>query len=223
MPSRAKRFPQVERRARTRRQLLDAAREVFGQRGFGAGTLEEVARVAGLTRGALYYNFPAGKEDLFLALLEERIAARVTVLRETFAKGDSADPEATVRHAQDASRHALASVVENRDWWMLFFEFALHAARNEGFAAQFGAREQDMRDALADAIQTSANALGSLPIPASELATGINALANGLALDSLLDETFSPELFGTLVGLLVRGVIATAQDQTPTPSGGSSP
>jgi AcrR family transcriptional regulator len=57
MASARPRVSQVERRARTRQRLLDAARVVFGERGFGAATLEEVARVAGLTRGALYYNF----------------------------------------------------------------------------------------------------------------------------------------------------------------------
>jgi AcrR family transcriptional regulator len=215
MASARPRVSQVERRARTRQRLLDAARVVFGERGFGAATLEEVARVAGLTRGALYYNFSGGKEELFLALLDERIAQRAATLRQTFVEQPSSMPLETIRAARGASRDALASVVENRDWWMLFFEFALHAGRDQRFAAQFAAREQDMRDALADAIRARAGGLDDLPVSAGELATGINALANGLVLDSLVDaQTFSPELFGTLVGLLVRGVIAAAADQT---------
>src|SRR5207237_4474936 len=53
------RLTQSERREQTRRGLLEAARRVFGARGYGAATLEEIAGEAGGTRGALYYNFPA--------------------------------------------------------------------------------------------------------------------------------------------------------------------
>ena len=44
--------------------------------GFHGASVEAIAREAGATSGALYSNF-AGKEDLFLALFEERIATDV--------------------------------------------------------------------------------------------------------------------------------------------------
>ena len=50
--------------------------------------------------------------------------------------------------------------------------------------------------------------------PARDLAVGINALSEGITLDTLVAEDGVPdELFGTLVGLLVGGLIATAADQ----------
>ncbi|HEY2437926.1 MAG TPA: helix-turn-helix domain-containing protein [Solirubrobacteraceae bacterium] len=70
-----------ERVEETREALISAARELFGQRGFGAVGTEEIVRRAGLTRGALYHHF-ASKENLFRAVYEaverdlvERIAA----------------------------------------------------------------------------------------------------------------------------------------------------
>ena len=57
-----------ESQAQTRRRLLDAAAEVFAERGFGAAPLEEIAERAGYSRGAVYSNFE-DKDDLFLALL----------------------------------------------------------------------------------------------------------------------------------------------------------
>jgi TetR/AcrR family acrAB operon transcriptional repressor len=48
----------------TRRQIIAAARRVFARQGVRRTTLEEVARAAGVTRGAIYWHF-AGKTELF--------------------------------------------------------------------------------------------------------------------------------------------------------------
>ena len=53
----------------TREQLLDAAEQVFRDRGVGHASLAEVADVAGVTRGALYHHF-ASKAELFQAMVE---------------------------------------------------------------------------------------------------------------------------------------------------------
>jgi len=60
---------QPERRAATQRALLAAARSLFGARGFAAVGIEELAREAGVTRGALYHHFES-KEALFAAVFE---------------------------------------------------------------------------------------------------------------------------------------------------------
>jgi TetR/AcrR family transcriptional regulator, acrAB operon repressor len=54
----------------TRQSLLNAALEVFSQKGFDAARLEDVAEVAGVTRGAIYHHF-GGKAELFYALIDE--------------------------------------------------------------------------------------------------------------------------------------------------------
>lgn len=59
---------QVERRARTRSALLEAAARGLSRYGYGNLVLEQVAREAGFTRGALYHQFK-GKEDLALAVI----------------------------------------------------------------------------------------------------------------------------------------------------------
>jgi AcrR family transcriptional regulator len=67
--SRAGRSTQAERRARSRTALLEAAARGLSRYGYGNLVLEDVARDAGYTRGALYHQF-RGKEDLARAVLE---------------------------------------------------------------------------------------------------------------------------------------------------------
>src|SRR3954453_16327678 len=68
-PARKRKRPtQAERSARSRGALLESAARGLSRYGYGNLRLEEVAREAGYTRGALYHQFD-DKEDLALAVL----------------------------------------------------------------------------------------------------------------------------------------------------------
>jgi len=60
---------QAERRARSRSALLESAARGLSRCGYGNLVLEEVAREAGYTRGALYHQFK-DKDDLALAVIK---------------------------------------------------------------------------------------------------------------------------------------------------------
>src|SRR2546427_10739017 len=65
----AGRSTQAERSARSRSALLESAARGLSRYGYGNVVLEEVAREAGYTRGALYHQFK-DKEDLALAVVK---------------------------------------------------------------------------------------------------------------------------------------------------------
>ena len=80
-------------RKATIRQLLQVGREIFAAEGYAGAATEEIARRAGVTRGALYHHF-AGKEALFAAVLtavQHDVAGRVA------AATDDTDPWAQLR------------------------------------------------------------------------------------------------------------------------------
>ncbi len=60
---------QEERREETRTRLLEAAAELFAERGIEASSIDAIANVADRTSGAVYAHF-GGKEGLLFALLE---------------------------------------------------------------------------------------------------------------------------------------------------------
>jgi AcrR family transcriptional regulator len=82
---------QTARSASTRAKLVKAARVLFARKGYAGVGTEEIARRAGVTRGALYHQFPA-KEDLFAAVYEQveqeltqRVVASLAEIASPFA------------------------------------------------------------------------------------------------------------------------------------------
>jgi AcrR family transcriptional regulator len=59
-----------ERKAQNRAKLLEAARKVFADKGFGAATARDIVRETDLATGT-FYNYFEDKQAVFLALLEE--------------------------------------------------------------------------------------------------------------------------------------------------------
>ena len=93
----------VDRSARTRARLIDAARELFPERGYANVSVEDIVQRAGVTRGALYHQFPEGKKDVFVAVfdaVEEDVMAGIA---ETLAESGAEDPVAGVRAGIDAT------------------------------------------------------------------------------------------------------------------------
>ncbi len=70
--------PRRRRKAARPAELLDAAIEVFAEKGFAAAKLEEVARRAGVSKGTAYLYFPT-KEALFKAAIREVVVTRLAM------------------------------------------------------------------------------------------------------------------------------------------------
>ena len=198
MAERIRRKPRQE----TRAGLLEAAARVFARRGFHGASVEAVAEDAGFSTGAVYSNFD-GKEALFLALYEERLGRRRRELTDAVVgAGGRADGLAAA--AADVSE----ALRKEADWFLLYFEFALHAARNPRFRRRFAALREEGLAELVRGLEDGLEDAGIDPaVPAEEMARAIRALTYGLALDRLVEgERGQDRVFGRFLELLFRGL-----------------
>jgi AcrR family transcriptional regulator len=189
----------AEKREANRQRILRAARSVFGARGFHAATIEGIADEAGLSNGAIYYNFDS-KEELFLALLDERLGERLEHLRTTLS-GHADAGDTLPAEARDVTR----SFKESREWRLLLLEFIAYAARNPHFAARLQDHKRRLHAAIREALESYLIRRGiTSPIGVDHLAVAVSGLANGLALEELADPGAVPdELLGQVLGLVV--------------------
>ena len=78
----------------TKQNLLNAALEVFSRKGYAATRMEDIAKQANVTTGAIYHHF-GGKGDLYIALIEDSSARANQIAIEIFEEGGT--PAAILR------------------------------------------------------------------------------------------------------------------------------
>ena len=140
------RLTRVEQVERNRTLVLDAARRVFLERGYAGASVDAIAEEAGFSKGVVYSQFE-GKADLFLALLEERIAERGARYLGVASDHAGLDGLRTVLRAM--SRDS----AESRAWGRLVIEFRLTAAREPTLNARYARLHRGALDGVAEIIQ----------------------------------------------------------------------
>jgi TetR/AcrR family acrAB operon transcriptional repressor len=75
----------------TRLQIIAAARKVLAKRGVSRTTLAQIAKEAGVTRGAIYWHFK-NKPDLFFAMMEQVSLPLINVIDEAIPAENLGDP-----------------------------------------------------------------------------------------------------------------------------------
>lgn len=190
--------------------MLNAAAEVFAEQGFAAATLEDIAETAGFSKGAVYSNFTS-KDELFYALMTERITERVNSATQGIAQESGAGAQAL-----EVGRRLTEKLAEQPDWHLLFIEFWARAVRDPQLREEFARRRRPIRIPIVELIEKAADDLGvELPVPADHFAIAVLALSNGLAIESLADPASVPaQLFGTMLNLLL-GAALTANADPP--------
>jgi AcrR family transcriptional regulator len=113
----------------TQTKLLRAAETIFARDGFASAGLEQIAECAGYTRGAIYAHYKS-KEDLFLALFERRIKAKMAEVLELLKKPAACDDKLR------GFRALIVKMAADRSWAMLILEFKLFALRQPKLKAR---------------------------------------------------------------------------------------
>jgi AcrR family transcriptional regulator len=187
-----------------REALLEAAARVFARRGFREASMDEIAGEAGFSKGGVYWHF-SGKDELFIALLEERVDRPV---REMVELLQSAPPEQDM--APEASRRFAALLREQRDLLLLDREYWSQAIRDRRLRARYSKRQAELRSAVGEALAARMRHLGTPNLaPPEEMATIVMGLAAGLAQEKLIAPDAVPDhLLGEALASIYAGLVA---------------
>jgi AcrR family transcriptional regulator len=180
-----------------RERVLAAGRATFAEVGYQKATLDAIAGRAGFSKGAVYSNF-AGKDDLFLTLLQHEVADMRDAL--ALAPDDGS--------LEDDLRLLAATVLGwARDGraQLVFAEFRAHAAHDPALARRTAAVRAELVESTAEQLAGVVAARGArLTVPASDAAVLLLALVNGLALEHVgRSEVVSEESLVALMAGLV--------------------
>jgi AcrR family transcriptional regulator len=141
--------PRSARREATRQRVLDAAREVFAERGVIGATVEEICERAGFTRGAFYSNF-TDKDDALDALIEREHGRLLAHLDASLAEvegnlSDASDLPAVVAGLVD---RIARTVPLDRQLSLVLTELEILAIRRPDQARRFATLNERFRDRI---------------------------------------------------------------------------
>jgi AcrR family transcriptional regulator len=160
---------------------MDAALGVFARNGYERATVDEIVREAGYSKGAFYVHFEA-KEDIFWAMLEERLAHQQEAFREAL---DISVPVA--QNLQTILRSLFSLNQEDPLWSALFMEFIAHASRNGKIRDKLGGMYRNWRGFSVEVLHAGQDAgLVRKDLDAEFLASVIIAVIEGSMMQARL-------------------------------------
>lgn len=178
----APRLTRKERQAQTRAEIMDAATRVFAAQGLEHASVEDVVAAAGYTKGAFYANFQS-KQELFLAILEQRFEHRIAETRRVWSDDDSPHEQ-----ARDSTADFARAVRAEPEAARLFLEFKMYAMRNDHFRGDLVRRYAGLRERLEEIYSRRADEYGLAPaIPIERVVRMVLAICDGWELWLLLE------------------------------------
>ena len=187
------RWTRERRLEHTRSLLLNAAEQVFAEKGFMAASLDDIAHAAGYTKGAIYKHFPT-KEDLFLAV-SDRYWRRYF---DNFTEVMSGATQVEAQERQDiVERWRQLSRDRGARHAALGQEFALYLLRNPAARERVAQKRFQVAESLAKYIVEGVDRLGgALLMPPLTFAQLLIATTDAVQLGSQLDDV---DLYGPAV------------------------
>src|SRR4051794_40985671 len=176
----------ARRKQLTRDHLLASAERLFIARGFHAASIDDIARAAGFTKGAVYAHF-RNKEEVFIALTERRWDEQLGRVRTALDTLATSSAEERSGSFADLTRALLWGEPE---WRLLELEFNVYAARNPSAKRRLSERHRVDRATLAELLERDLAKRGvDAPVSPHVLAGVLLAFFNGIA----LEHTTNPE------------------------------
>ena len=195
---RPRKAPRQQRAHETRARILDAARRVFAEHGYAAGTTNRIAEAAGLSIGSLYQYFP-NKDAILVELVDQHIDAGTdAVLAALGTAGDrSPDPTGVPLHRLIATAVEAMVALHGTDRGLhrVLFE---EAPRPPDQLARLRALERDLTARVAAVLAHHPEVTARDPVVAARLAIdAVESLVHRIATDAdsgIADDVLTAEI-----------------------------
>ncbi len=206
----------AEKKAQSRRRILEAAREIFFRDGFMDANLDDMAQSAGVAKGTLYRYFDS-KAELYVAVLAHNGKIFEQKLRES-----SSDEGSAAERIRRIGRFYFGHWIHNREYFQIFW-----AIENQGVIGELpaGVIEEVTKlweqcvQVVAEIVDAGVEAGEFRPCDPWEVANILWTLANGLiqtessATRRRLRRRSLEETFDDAVELVLRGLAARPLDK----------
>lgn len=186
-------------KARTHERLLAAAAQVFADRGYGAASVEEIAKAADVSVGSVYTHFRS-KQNLFLALMNRRRDTELAAAERELV--DGLEPAV---HRLD---ERLIATADDDHLALLGAEAWLYAVRDPAFGEALAEHNAQLREDMLPLIAAERERRGATwSLSDAEVAQVALAFYTGLVQHRRLSpEAVGEDLYGRTLLALLNGL-----------------
>jgi TetR/AcrR family acrAB operon transcriptional repressor len=194
----------------TRDHIIDTAERVFEEKGVSHTTLADIAKAAGLTRGAIYWHFK-NKADLFQAMMD-----RIKLPMEHTKASCSAALEDPLAFVHDCALGVLKQITSDPQTQRVF-EICCHKVEYVDEMTHLRERHIECRSEFLTQLERGLRQAGKQGLLAAGVnpryaAVGLHALVDGLIMNWVLDPKYFP--LARAAGPMIERYIDSLKTQT---------
>ncbi len=192
-------------KAQHRFEILEAAEKVFAEKGFRGATTEDIAQQAEFSVGTLY-NFFGSKEELYTAVLIERVEQVLQLVTEIFSRTDLDPVRAIERYIERKAEF----FTEHGPFFRLFHREQLGGSADisPSWREQVCSAHQQSIERIEAAVQRGIETGSFRNISARDVALALQGLTNGMLLDCLNSDTDYRSKVPLMKTLFFEGALA---------------
>lgn len=191
-----------ERALERREQILDAASQCFGRKGFHGASIAAISKACGMSVGHIYHFFE-NKEAIVTAIVERRVQQWIALLESLDARGEILEP---------TRETALLGITERTtpEFNALWLEILAEAARNPQIADAVRTSEKRLREKLTHLIAAAREEQGlDEAAPAEAIIELICAFYEGVSNRVVINPEFDWRAAADLVATASRTILRT--------------
>ncbi len=185
-----------------RQQILDAARRCFVDKGYFPTRIDDIAAIAGLSKGGIYFHF-GSKKEIFEALVQQEYEESTEFLEKI-----ASSKEDYKQIFMDMAKHYLESFGKKPDHTRFFMVMGEMAGRDESVRKLLAALQNRYAEVVAKIIQAGIDSGSLKPVDPKAAATVLKGIIDAVEGYTALGVDMDMEnLLSTGLEMVISGLV----------------